>query len=130
MELKDENEMYLVSPEVCHTLFDEVAPFRLTLAMNRDKIPFLWKARLPKVDGKTDGWLTTSLCALELAQTKWVRVASNMAAKHYDVYESSADLSEPEWPQQTLAELLKLAFKDHFIRDLEHPIVRRLKGLE
>jgi len=43
-------------------------------------------------------------------------------------YESSPGLPEPQWPEVTFQDLVKIAFKDHFIRDLDHPVVRRLRG--
>lgn len=129
LNLKDERETYLVLPELHSVLFDEVSPFRLTLGINRQMVPFLWMARLPKSDGKTDAWMTTALRAEELAQGSWVRMSANMPAGLYDVFEAAGDIAEPEWPTQTFPELLELAFKDRFIRDLEHPVIRRLKGL-
>ena len=35
----------------------------------------------------------------------------------------------PTWPKETLGELLKVAFgPDRFIRTMEHPVVKRLRG--
>ena len=35
---------------------------------------------------------------------------------------------EPQWPEQTLSELLRLAFKDRVIASLDHTILKRLRG--
>ena len=51
-----------------------------------------------------------------------------MSLGAYDVYEERAELSEPEWPNLSFHEILKVAFKDHFINSLDHPVLRRLRG--
>jgi hypothetical protein len=33
------------------------------------------------------------------------------------------------WPEKSLSELLKLAFRDRIIDSAEHPVVKRLRGL-
>ena len=33
------------------------------------------------------------------------------------------------WPEQTLNDLLEIAFQDRIIQSAEHPVVRRLRGL-
>ncbi len=40
-----------------------------------------------------------------------------------------AALAEPEWPALLLRELLKLAFAERAIASLDHPVVKRLRGL-
>ena len=37
-------------------------------------------------------------------------------------------LPEPEWPELSLRELLRIAFKDKMIDDLGHPVLRKLRG--
>ena len=47
----------------------------------------------------------------------------------YDVFEAGEKLSEPEWPDLKYWDLIKIAFKDHLIADLNHPVIKRLRGL-
>ena len=63
-----------------------------------------------------------------MAKDRWILVASNMSLQAYDVYAATDDLPEPEWPEISFEEMLKIAFKDRFIRALDHPVLRRLRG--
>jgi hypothetical protein len=59
----------------------------------------------------------------------WVRIVPNMSLGGYELYIASAALPEPEWPDLKLSELLRIAFKDKFIRSPDHPVVEKLRGL-
>jgi len=54
IELKDDRETYLVSPEMRNELPGEVAPKMLMAAINRQGTLFLWPIRLPGEDGRHD----------------------------------------------------------------------------
>ncbi len=58
----------------------------------------------------------------------WVRIAANMSLGAYDVFEATGELPEPEWPEKDFQSLLEIGFKDHFVRSLDHPVIRRLRG--
>jgi hypothetical protein len=89
---------------------------------------FLWEVNLPRPDGRADDWSRTALEALDMAGTKWVRVVANMGLGGYDVYTASGDLPDPTWPDLPFKDLLRIAFKDRFITDRSHPVLRRLRG--
>jgi hypothetical protein len=55
-------------------------------------------------------------------------VASNMSLGAYDVHEATATIPEPEWPDTTFQEILRVAFKDRFISSPNDPVLRRLRG--
>jgi hypothetical protein len=46
----------------------------------------------------------------------------------YDVVQAVGELTEPEWPDLPFAEILRLTFKDRFIRSTDHPVLRALRG--
>ena len=46
----------------------------------------------------------------------------------YEIWESTASLPDPRWPELSLQELLRTAFKDRYIADLQHPVLQRLRG--
>jgi hypothetical protein len=47
----------------------------------------------------------------------------------YRIYYAQGELSEPEWPDKPLAEILQIAFRDRIVDSENHPVVRRLRGL-
>ena len=51
-----------------------------------------------------------------------------MSLGAYDVFEATGELPEPEWPEKDFQSLIEIAFKDHFVRSLDHPVIRRLTG--
>jgi hypothetical protein len=97
--------------------------------MSRAGAAFLWPVRLPGPDGKRNLWHDSAEKAAIVGMRRWVRLLPNQAAGLYDVYTASATLPEPEWPELSMRELLKLAFGERFITGVDHPVVRRLRGL-
>jgi hypothetical protein len=128
LELKDERETYLVDPALCSELPGEIVPKVQFTTINRQGVLMLWPIRLPGEDGRHDEWNRSALEAAQMAQSRWVRVAPNLYLGAYEVYEAVADLPEPDWPELSFQEILRIAFKDRFITDLNHPVIRRLRG--
>jgi hypothetical protein len=83
---------------------------------------------LPGEEGRHDEWNRSALEAAKMAQTRWIRLAANLALGAYDVYQAIGDLPEPEWPEVEFEDMLRIAFRNHFIDSLDHPVVRRLRG--
>ena len=127
-EDKVAGENFLVEPDIVPELLGEVTPVCLFVTANRQNDPFLWCVKLPGVDGRSSAWHTSALEAAQLAQSRWIRVSANMTAGYYDVFETTAELPDPQWPEQTLAELLEICFRDRFIRDRDHIALKRLRG--
>jgi hypothetical protein len=97
-------------------------------AINRQGVVFLYPIRLPGPDGKIDDWNRGALEAAQRAMTKYVRVSANMALGAYDLFEATAALPERQWPEQSFQELLQVGFKDRLIENLDHPVIRKLRG--
>jgi hypothetical protein len=128
IESKEDRESYLVAPDLRSELSNEFVPKVLLTAINRLGVLTLWPIRLPGEDGRVNAWGRSALEAAELAKTRWVRLAANMSLGAYEVYEAVAKLPEPEWPSLSFQEILRIAFKDHFIRSMDHPVIKRLRG--
>jgi hypothetical protein len=132
IELRGERgggETYLVAPQLRADLAAEPTfrPKLLVTAVNTQGVLFLWECNLPR-DDREDNWSKTALAALDLATKGWVRLAANMSAGGYDCWTATGNLPEPQWPELTLREILRLAFKDRLIDSLDHPVLRRLRG--
>ncbi len=128
IELSEERETYLVDRPLWSQLAAEIIPKVLLTAVNRQGVVFLWPIRLPGGEGKIDEWNRSALEAAQMATTRWVSVRANMALGAYEVFEASGDFDEPAWPDLAFGKLVEIAFKDRFIRSLDHPVLRRIRG--
>jgi hypothetical protein len=130
IELKEDGEIFLVAPELRNELAAEYLPMKLFTAINRQGTLFLWPCKLPRSDGRTNRWSDSCLDGAEQAQTRWLRISADMSVGAYQFYEPIDKLPDPEWPGYTFGEILKVAFSSRHIDSLNHPIVKRLRGIE
>ena len=128
IELKAEHETYVVAPDLWPEVSGELIPKRLVLTMTRQNVLMLWPIRLPGEDGRIDSWNQSAMIAAERAIECWVRVASDRHLAAYDLFEAPADLPEPEWPDIAFQEVLDIAFRGHQIDDINHPVLKQLRG--
>jgi hypothetical protein len=130
LELKEDREIYLVDRGLWEGLATEgtFSPRLLVTTINRQGILFLWPIRLPGPDGKIDEWNRSALEAATKAAGAWVRVAANMALGAYDIFETSSQLTSPEWPTTPFNELLRTAFRDKLIDTPDHMVLKKLRG--
>jgi len=128
LDLKEQHETYLVDPGVREELAADITLKTLYVAINTQDIVFIWPVRLPAEDGRLDEWNRSAHGAAHEAVKGWIKVAANMALGAYDLLLPVSNLGPARWPEITLAELLKLAFKDRYIQSLDHPVVRHLRG--
>lgn len=130
IQLKDDNEQYVVAAKLMPDLANEVVPVTLYLAANKQGVVFFWPVRLPGEDGKDfDAWRSAREAA-EIAKEKWVRLKWNKSLGAYDIYQAENQTAEAEWPAELgYWDLIKIAFRGHIIDNLEHPVVKRLRGL-
>lgn len=129
IELKDEREEYVITKELLPELIGEFVNKTLFTAINRQGVTFLWPVRLPDPEGKQMEWWRSNREAAELAMKQWVRVKANMSLGAYEISVAESVISEPVWPDVTFQELIRLAFRDRLITTLDHPVIKRLRGL-
>jgi hypothetical protein len=55
-------------------------------------------------------------------------MSANMALGAYDIDLAVGAFPDPVWPSLCFEELLKIAFKGRMINDLDHVVLRRLRG--
>jgi len=128
IELKDDREIYLIPPAVASDLPGEFAMASLFTAINRQGVVFLWPVRLPAPDGRVNEWHRSLNEAAERSMSRWIRVKANMALGAYEMFEATASIPDPKWPAVTFPELLRIAFRHRLVTDLDHPVVKRLRG--
>jgi hypothetical protein len=121
IDLHDDREIYLVSSDLRGELFSEIKLVRLYTTISRQNVVAIWPCKLPGVDGRSNSWYDTALRAAELAMTRWTRIVADMSLGGYQPYIAAGDLPDPEWPEQTFAELLKIAFLKRAVVTTEAP---------
>jgi hypothetical protein len=129
LELKDERETYLVASSLWSELSGEIIPKVIVTTINRQGVLALWPIKLSGEDGRHDEWSRSALVAAEKAKTQWIRLVANMSLGAYEVYEAIGDMPKPNWPLDiTFQKVIEIAFKDRFIKSLEHPVIQKLRG--
>jgi hypothetical protein len=131
IELKDEKEEYIVIANLVPELNGEFVTKTLFTTINRLGTLTFWPVRLPSPDGKTLDWWRTGRDAAELAMKSWIRVRANMNLGAYDIFEADdkkGKIPDHEWPNLSFWDLIKIAFRDHLVDRIDHPVVKRLRG--
>ena len=83
---------------------------------------------LPGEGGRIDQWNQSAMIAAERATQCWVRVASDRNLGAYELFEAPADLPDPEWPEISFQEILNIAFRGRQIDDINHSVLKQLRG--
>ncbi len=128
LEIKDENETYVLMPEVYYAIPELAKPAMLYAAIDRRNNVFLIPVPLPGPDGRRNQWHQSLDEVVGMSMNNWVRIAANLRIGGYDVHVAEASLAEPEWPDATFEKLVEIAFKGRVIDTLEHPVIRQLLG--
>ena len=129
IEVKDDREVYLVTPNIAPGLAGEFSTVTLFATINRQGTLHLWPVKLPAPDGRHNEWHRSAAEAAERAMTKWVRVTASMSLGAYEISEASGELPEPVWPEFSFQEILKIAFRDRIVDRPDHPLVQKLQGI-
>lgn len=130
IELKEEQKIYLVEQSLWKQLVGEgtFGQRLICTATTRQGVPFLWPLKVPGTDGRSNPWWDSALEAVSRARTHWTRMVSDMHLGAYQIFETSADWPEPNWPDVKFGDLLEVGFKDRHITDLNHPVLQNLRG--
>jgi hypothetical protein len=128
LNFKDENETYLVMPDLYNDLSHEITPTLLFTSINRQNVVFIWPIKQPDSEGRIDTWNRSAMEAASAAETSWIRVVANSSLGGYDIFEASANLDEPHWPDMSFEQIVGLGFKGRIIKTLDHPAIQRLRG--
>jgi hypothetical protein len=128
IELEEDRETYLVTPNTVADLQNELRLVTLYTAINRQGVLFLWPIPITTANTRVLEWHRSAREAAEMAMHKWIRVQANMSMGAYEMFEAAGTIPDPEWPTETFPELLRIAFRDRFIDRLDHPVIKQLRG--
>jgi hypothetical protein len=121
------NDIYLVAPEMRAALAGDLRPALLVPVITRQGVLMIWPLPLP-LGGRPNRWHERARIAAERAKRRWVRMVADVPAGTYRIFEATADLPEPIWPEKPINELLDVAFAGKVIDDDNHPFVQELLG--
>jgi hypothetical protein len=129
--LKEDNEVYLVHPQLRQALAGEslCGLFTLFACVTKVGAPFLWPIRMPDADGKWNIWHQSAWQIAEKAQTRWARMQANRDAGHYVAeYDQRPPEQQqpPEWPNLEWRDWLKLGFTGFIVETMAHPRLKHL----
>lgn len=129
IEVKEDREVYLVTPGMAQALPGEFSQVTLFTTINRQGTLHLWPVKMPLPDGRRNEWHSSAAEGAERAMKKWVRVTSSMSLGAYEIFEANGNLPEPVWPDISFQEILQIAFRDRIVDRADHPLVQRLQGI-
>ena len=129
IEIKDEREEYIVTASLVPELDRRVRDQNSVPGDQPAGHAILLAGPASRPDGKDMDWWRSGREAAELAMKEWVRVKANMNLGAYDIFKAESAISDPEWPTLGFWELIKIAFRDHLIDRIDHPVIKRLRGL-
>jgi hypothetical protein len=130
--LHDDSETFLVH----RSFVSELAPAEyylatLYLVMNRQGVLSLWPVKMPAPGQRPIAWHASAAEAASRAERSWIKIIANKNLGAYEVVVANGQLSDPEWPKLSFAEILQIAFRDdRVIQSHSHPVIRRLRGTE
>jgi hypothetical protein len=128
IEIRDDRETYLLTPDIARELPGEYVMATLYTAISRQGVVHLWPVKLPAPDGRTNEWHRSAAEAAELAMKRWVRLKANMSLGAYEITVAESVMAEPEWPELPFCELLRIGFRDRYVGSLDHALIKRLRG--
>ena len=119
------NENYLVDGDLCEELMGEAAfnTCLLVTAITRTGTPFIW----PLKTGDNP-WAVSAREAAEIATRSWIRLRSDRELGAYVPMQAVNQGAEPVWPEMPFDQILELAFRGKIIADMNHPVLRELRG--
>jgi hypothetical protein len=121
-------ELWLVPKPVRH-LFNEKAltPVVLRLAVTSVDTVFLWAVKQPR-KGLHDNYYRSLDQIVASAETNWTMIEWNNVNRVYDFWSAPDDLGDPQFPNLTMQDLLRLGFNGRAIDRLDHPIILEHQG--
>jgi hypothetical protein len=123
--------LHLIAEDLAmeHLPSGRIQRFRLALAAKPDDIFFLCHVPSQNLDNT---WNETNLKACHEAKRLWTQATSRRMEgvdKYKVEYSEDPDaFPEPNWPAQTLDQLIETTFEGRMITSEDHPAFKRLKG--
>ena len=117
-----------MTPNMQAYLGSHAVPKILRLSVDTTGLPKIIAQPVVDQNGRANVWHTSLVRGILSAEASWVRLEANMGAGQYTVIISKDDLGDPQWPAQTMDELVQEVFSNNIIADENHPYIRQIQG--
>ena len=131
IEGQTDNVRHLINDDLATQYLPSNLIIRHRLALASKPFDKFFLCRVPS-QNLDNAWNETNLKACRSAQTYWTRAASRKAegvdgyliefARHADAF------ADPQWPTQSLEDLVDVTFAGRMIESADHPALLRLIG--
>ena len=128
VEDKDNGETYIATPSMQSYLGTNAVAKILRLNVDSTGMPKIIAQPIIDNQGTPNSWHASLVKGIEIAETTWVRLEAARNAGQYTIIRSREDLGTPEWPTQSMEELVQEVFQNKIISDQDHPYARQLEG--
>jgi hypothetical protein len=128
VEDKDNGETYIATPAMQSYLGTNAVAKILRLSVDSTGVPKIIAEPILDGQGTPNSWHASIVKGIDLAETTWVRMEAARNASQYTIIRSRDDLGDPEWPTQSMEELVQEVFQNKIISDPDHPFARQLEG--
>jgi hypothetical protein len=124
-------DIYILTPDVAELLGRRPKHAVIRVCVCRPNILRLWAVKVPQTDrGMPNSFTQSTWEAVETLEKQWGRLDMNESGTGYDVILPENQWAEPEWRDDSLGSLIQKAFKGRFVDDMEHDIIKTLRGLD
>ena len=123
----ESDELYVVTPAVFQEVSQLAKPYRLALTVDTMGTLSIWPLAIPDPD-RPLAWHESAFEADQRAQGNWMRMQANQSLGAYELYQATAELSEPVWPAEPWSTLVSIAFKQKLIDSPDHIVLQKLRG--
>ncbi len=119
-------EVFAVDPKIVNHVKDEVTFHIMVPMISTAGAVFIWPIRVS--ERANDTWSRSAMDAADDARGQWRRIYA--ADRCYETVKPVSDsLTDPAWPASlSWDEMFDLAFREHYIDSVDHPVLRRLRG--
>jgi hypothetical protein len=128
VENKELGETYIVTPNMQAYLGSHAVPKVLRLSVDTTGLPKVIAQPIIDKSGRPNTWQTSLIHGIKVAEENWARFEANMGAAQYNITISKDDLGDPQWPDQTMDEIVQEVFSNNIISDENHPYIRQIQG--
>jgi hypothetical protein len=125
------NTLHLIDEDLALQFLEggEIQRFRLALASKPNDVFFLCEVPTQNVD---NSWNISNLDGCEQAKTRWTKAVSRKS-EGVETYKISfardpESFDQPNWPTQSLGELIERSFAGRMIETAHHPALLRKIG--